>query len=437
MVVEKILERAARRAARAEVYYREYETTDVSFRAGRLHHVGTVNGRGVGLRVFAEGRVGFSSTNDLEHADELINAALATARHGRKADYELPDGAGPYPAVDAFDRATVDLTVEKMVAAGEEAAARLKAADPRLVVNVDIQRTVGKRRLANGAGFDRADEDTEYSFTVIVQRTTEDDIFFHYGYDASPRRDFDEAGIVSRLAEEVGWADKIVPVATGRMDLIFDSLEVPTLLLPVMTCVNGTSVVDRSSVLAGKRGEAVAAAAFTLWDDATSPLGTSAYAFDGEGLPARRTSVIEKGVLTSYLTDLATASELGVPPSANAQRGYRAVPAPGAANVFVAPGASARDELIAGTDLGILVLQTAGGSMGNLVGGELSATIGFGLNIENGEVVGRVKECLFAGNVFEMLGPRLRAVGRDVRRAEGRYIAPSIVVADQTVTSRA
>lgn len=73
--------------------------------------------------------------------------------------------------------------------------------------------------------------------------------------------------------------------------------------------------------------------------------------------------------------------------------------------------------------------------MGNVRGGELSATVAYGLKVEKGEIVGRVKDCLFAGNVFEMLGERLRAVSSDARRSHGNYMAPAVVIADQTITA--
>jgi len=242
--------------------------------------------------------------------------------------------------------------------------------------------------------------------------------------------------VARRLADSLKWADRIVDVKTGKMDLLFDSAEVPTLLLPVTTCVNGAYVVDRSSALAGRLGEEVADARLSVIDDATENFGFMAGAFDGEGTPSRRTPVIERGVLKSYLTDLATAARLGTASTGHARRGLTMPPTPGASNVIVGPGEKAAAELVADTKNGILVLHTAGGGMGNVRGGELSATIAYALKIENGDVVGRVKDCIFAGNVFEMLGPRLRAISSDSRRSGGRYMAPTVVVADQTITAK-
>jgi PmbA protein len=436
VVVERILKEAAAGADRAEVLLAEGETTRVTFKGSELRETGIVNGRGLGLRVFAGGRVGFASTTDPDDVDGLVAAARATARYGREATYDLPDGEGDYAAVKTYDGAAAALSAGTMVELGEQAVEMLKGADERLVVAVEIERTVGRTRLVNSSGLDRAEDVTGYEFAVVVQRTVEGDIIYHYDYDVSVSRDFDEMAVVQRLADSLKWADEIVSVETAKMDVIFDPAEVPTLLLPVVTCVNGAYVADRSSALAGRLEEEVVDSRVTITDDATNGFGWMATAFDGEGTPTRPTVVIERGVLKSYLTDLATAAQLGTTPTGHARRAATSPPEPGASNVIFAPGEKAAAQLIADTKNGVIVLNSAGGAMGNVRGGELSATVAYGLKVENGEVVGRVKDCLFAGNVFEMLGARLRAVSSDARRSHGNYLAPAVVIADQTITAK-
>jgi PmbA protein len=436
VVVEKILEDAGRRADRAEVYFSEGETTTVLFKAGELHEAGIANSRGVAVRAFVDGRVGYGGTTDLTQPTAVVDAAVATAKHGRRAEYELPDGRADYADVTPFDADVAALKPEFMVELGEQADAMVKAADERYVVTVEIERFIGRTRLVNSAGLDRTEESTAYSFAVVVNRTTEGDIFYHYDYDMSFARDFDEIGVVERLLDSLQWVDRTVELETGKMDLVVDPAQVPSLLLPVVTCINGAYVADRSSALAGRLGEQVASPAFSLVDNATNMFGWMSGSFDGEGTPTRRTPVIERGVLKSFLTDLATAERLNTAPTGHARRGVGSPPRPGTSNVIVEAGETPAAELIADTARGVLVRGTAGSSMGNIRGGELSATITYGLKIENGEIVGRVKDCLFAGNVFEMLGERLRAVASDPRRSGGSYLTPAIFVSDQTVTAK-
>jgi PmbA protein len=436
VVVDEILDRAGRKADKAEVLFSEYETTRVSFKAGELHQATIVDGRGVGLRTFAGSRVGYASTTDFEKIDDLLESSLAASRYGREAEYVLPDGAADYRDVNTYDEAAAKISPREMVALGEQTVEKIASADPRYLVDVEVERAVGRTRLANTAGFDRTQDRTSYDFAVIVQRTAEDDIFYHYDYDASLARDFDEAAVVRRLLDTLTWADDVVDIKTGKMDLIFDPGEVPTLLFPILTCVNGAYVVDDSSALAGRLGQQIVDPRFSLVDDATDAFGFMAGPFDGEGTPARRTAVVERGVLTAYLTDLATAWRLGTASTGHARRALTQPPSPGASNVIVEPGEKTAAELLADVKKGIRVLHTAGGSMGNLRGGELSATAAYALKVENGEVVGRVKDCIFGGNVFEMLKQRLRGISSDARRSHGHYLAPTVIIADQTITAK-
>jgi len=436
VVVEKVIELARRRKAGVEAFYCEEETTAVSFQAGRLHEAGTVQSRGVGIRVFADGRIGYASTNDLDRLEEAVESALGAARYGRTYDYALPDGRAPYPEVATYDGAVAVLPAERMVAKGEEAVARIQAAGARYVVNVDVERAVSRVRLANSAGLDRTVQGTEYSFVVKVQRTVPGDMLYCYGYDMSRALDVDEAAVVDRLLADLAWADRVVPVKTGPTNLVFPVHAVPTLLLPVAACVNGAQIVDNTSALAGKLGLEIVSPRISIDDDATVPLGGMSSPFDGEGTPARNTPLIRQGILASYVTDLAAAAALELPATGNARRGVKAQPQPGISNIRMAAGTRTLAEIIADLDDGVVVIQAPGATMGNTLGGELSATIGYGLKVERGEVVGRVKDCIFAGNVFEMLGPRLRELGSDVQRVAGHYYVPPVVVGDQTVIGR-
>lgn len=434
MEAEKILSAALKTVKDAEVYYAEYETTTVSFRGGTLNVVGTTLNRAAGLRVFAEGRVGIASSNDFRQPEDLVAAAVAAARFGREAEFQLPAGTDTYPAVKCYSDELATLSTEYMVKTGEDAVALIAAADKKFVATVDILRIVGRRRILNSRGLDRTEDKTTYEFVASVQRTTEDDILNHYCRDVSLTKDFNELEKVRALLDDLKWADKIVPVKSGPMDLIFDPFEVNTILLPVLTCANGAHIIDRTSALAGKLGEAVTSPAFSLIDDATTGLGAASYSFDGEGTPARPVAIIDKGVLRNYYTDLMTAATLGLPPSGHGQRLPTYQITPGYSNVHVLPGEETLNSHVANTKNGIIALFTAGGSMANLQGGEVGATIVYGLKVENGEIIGRVKNCIFAGNAFEMLGTRLRAVAKETERVHGTFFTPAVIVADQMIT---
>jgi PmbA protein len=164
--------------------------------------------------------------------------------------------------------------------------------------------------------------------------------------------------------------------------------------------VNGDSVYRGASFLAGKLGQAVASASVTVIDDGTMRGGFGTSPFDGEGIPTRRTTVIDKGVLSSYLLNTYTAKKLGLQTTANASRGLAGTPGIGPGNYFLQPGQKTPQQLIAEVKEGLYVTEFLGMGV-NLVTGDYSRGAS-GLWISGGELTYPVEEITVAGNLKDM-----------------------------------
>src|SRR6202043_2359077 len=101
-------------------------------------------------------------------------------------------------------------------------------------------------------------------------------------------------------------------VKTAHVPVIFDPMVSSSIIEHIFEGVNGDSVYRGASFLAGKLGEKIAGEQVTVIDDGTMIGGFGTSPFDGEGIPTRRTVVIEKGVLKSYLLNTYTAKKLGL-----------------------------------------------------------------------------------------------------------------------------
>ena len=184
-----------------------------------------------------------------------------------------------------------------------------------------------------------------------------------------------------------------------------------SLIGSVFEAASGDAIWRRASFLAGKLGEQIAASALTIVDDNTMLLPTGAGGFgtspfDGEGLPSRRTVVVENGVLRNYLLNTYTARKLGMKSTHNASRGLAGTPGIGCGNLYLEPGTLAQEQIIGEVQAGLYVTSLMGFGI-NLVTGDYSrgAT---GLWIENGELTHAVEEVTIAGNLGEMLQERHR-----------------------------
>jgi len=423
---EAILAAAAKRFGHAEVFEQTSEAVEVRFEDNRLKEITTVQVRGIGLRVIHDGRVGFASTTDLRDPARLVEMAGASAEFGDEARFEFPGRPDALGTVQTWDDAVPGVGAERLVEMGREGLEMsLKASDAYLY-GCDVSRSNGTQRILNTAGLDVELRSTGMSASVGIQEITDAGFLQVYEYRGWGRA-FDS---VVDLAEEtlgkMRQAAVVVPARLEAMPMIFTPKALGNLLSPLSVALNGKQVHKGSSVLRGRIGEQVLDRRITITDDPGVAFAPGTRATDDEGLPSRRTHLFEQGVLRAYRTDLQTAALLGVEPGANAARGYSSRPSPAASNVLVRPGDTSLDEMIAGLKRGAIVDQTLGGGQSNVLAGEFSVNLDLGFLVEEGRIVGRLKDCMVAGNVYEVL-KEVQAIGSEPRWLGGTCAPPILV----------
>ena len=218
-------------------------------------------------------------------------------------------------------------------------------------------------------------------------------------------------------------------VPTAKVPIVFDQLTASSLLGEIFDAVNGDAIYRHASFLTGKLGEKVFAENITIVDDGTKPGGFGTTPFDAEGVPSQRTTVIEKGVLASYLLNCYTARKLGLKTTGNAARGLAGTPGIGAGNFFLQPGTKTAQQIIGEIKEGLYVTEFLGFGV-NLVTGDFSRGAS-GLWIHNGELAFPVEEITVAGNLREMWS-NVAEIGNDLE-FRGSVASPTIRIEGMTV----
>jgi PmbA protein len=216
---------------------------------------------------------------------------------------------------------------------------------------------------------------------------------------------------------------------TARVPVVFDPMVSTSILEHIFEGVNGDSVYRGASFLAGKLGQKIAGDNVNIIDDGTIAGGFGTSPFDGEGVPTRRTVVIENGVLKSYLLNTYTAKKLGLQTTGNASRGLAGTPGIGPGNYFLQPGAKTAKELIGGIKEGLYVTEFLGQGV-NLVTGDYSRGAS-GMWISGGEFAYPVEEITVAGNLKELFF-NISEIANDLE-FRGSVAAPTIRVDGLTV----
>ena len=430
--MEEILEAARKVADAADLFWVESRSVPVAFETNRLKHMQTKEARGVGLRIIKDGRIGFSATNKVEDVEGIVSRAVEVAPYGAKAAFGLPSSA-EHPEVPTFDPAVPQVPIEKMVELSQEMVEGILEGHPEVLCDAGASQSVVKVRIMNSEGVDASYEKTVFSIGLSGTLVRGTDMLFVGDGESSCRPIEDASEIVARVRGQLDMAKQEAEVTTGRFPVVFTPDAVAGLLLsPLLVGFNGKTVVQGSSPLVGRLGEKVVDERFSLYDDGTIAFRPGSRPWDDEGVPTRVTPLIDKGVASNFIYDLKTAAQAGAETTGNAARGSGSLPSPSTSVISISEGEMSFDEMVADMKEGLVVERFLGAGQTNILAGDYSGNVLLGYKVENGQIVGRVKNSMLSGNVYETLN-NLIAIGSEARWRGGSLRTPDLYCADVSV----
>ncbi|KHE90248.1 MAG: TldD/PmbA family protein [Candidatus Scalindua rubra] len=400
-IEEKILDLVLKNSDSAEVIYEEGESRSISFENNKLKSVYTKSIRGIGLRIIKDGKIGFSSTTDFRKPEQLVTNALESAAFGQEAKFEFPSKS-QLKETRLFDENVVNYPIEKGIQIGKEAIEKVLSVNPDYECGVSIGKGFGKSRLINSSGLDISTRSTSFGTSMDILLVKNNGLLCVGEGESSAKVVDDLDKYTTIMLRDLRLAEKEVDVSTGSYPVVFTSKVIGTLLSTFETGCNGKMVQKGVSPLTGKLGEKIMDERISIYDDPTIDYADGSYMCDDEGVSARRTPLFESGVLKNYIYDLQTAGIMNAKSTGNGIRSFASQPSPGNSNVIVEPGDMKFEDMIKDMKSGILVDQVLGGGQSNVLAGEFSVNVDLGYLVENGEIVGRIKDCMIAGNVFEV-----------------------------------
>jgi PmbA protein len=432
-------------ASDAEAAAREGDEFGVNVRMGQVETLKESGSRGLGLRVFLGKRSGSASTSDLtpDGIRQLVEGALALAKVTEEDPFAGLPEAGEFGSTEGdlhlyFEDVYSLAGAERIDWARRTEAAALNA-DPR-ITNSDggsFDVSTGCKALANSRGFTGSYRSSYTGISAVpLARDANGKMQRDFWWSSARRL----AGVESPEAVGNEAARRTLRrlgarrVPTQRAPIVFAPETARTLIGSLFEAASGDAIWRSASFLAGKLGETIGAPNLTIVDDNTMllPSGVGGFGtspFDDEGLPSRRTVVVENGVLRNYLLNTYAARKLGMKSTHNAARGLAGAPGIGSGNLFLAPG-QLTPELIVGNVAAGLYVTSLMGFGTNLVTGDYSrgAT---GLWIENGQLTHAVEEVTIAGNLAEMLR-NVTAIGNDLV-FRGSVASPTLRIDGMTI----
>jgi PmbA protein len=429
-----ILKQLQEQAEQVEVVHLRNEATSVEFEANRFKTSKVEETSGVAVRVVRNGRLGFSASSDERALDRLVHNVLESASFGDVVPLSFP-APGRAPQVRSFDPAIPALPVERLVAIGQEIVDLMLSTDPEVRVNISLTRGVEHTSIRNQAGTEAAFRRSPLTIGAEVARIEGDDVLILYDMLGTTLWDEDYIAFARRLTEKLLLARKITTMRTARMPVLFSPSGALTLALPLMEGVDGKNVFTGVSPLCGKVGQKLLDEKVTLVDDGTLDGRAGSAPYDDEGVPHSRNLLFDRGVLRGFLYDLKTAAQSGVESTGNGSRSLFRQPRPTPTNLILAGGETPLAQIIAGIDHGLLVEDVLGLGQGNVISGAFSNPVALAFQIENGEIVGRVKDLSIAGNVYDLLKD-VAAVSRETQWVYGSFCLPYVLLPEMNVVAK-
>jgi len=382
----------------SKVTFAHHTGLNSGFEAGRLKTASASEGVNMTVEVLVDGRVGTTSGNRLDQAQTLVADALALAAVGREAHFDAWPAPGNVTPVKTHSSTVTALCRDDLLKPAGQLVERLKQYDPELRVDAGGGHRESESLLLTSGGVCQSTRATAWFLGSHVQRTKGTDIMF--AGDGRSWREvndmLDVEPILDRILQDLRWAEKEVPAPTGKVPVFLPPEALRMFFFPVFMGINGRTVAKGESPLAGRLGEQVLAPCLNVIDDPHQDFSPGATETDQDGIPTRRQALFENGVLQRFLYDLDSAGLAGAQPTGNS----------GCSPCCprIEPGTRHSNDLLAGIKDGVLVKLLIGFGQSNIVNGDFSANIGLGYRIQNGEVTGRIKNAMIAGNIYDLLG---------------------------------
>jgi PmbA protein len=433
--MEEILELAKKAADEAEVFQINSEETPVHFEANRLKNIQSKESTSVSLRIIKNGKLGYAAASGSIEPQKLVDIAVETAQFGMPAKFVFPENT-TFPTVKVHDPAVAKVSIAEMIDLGQAMIEPVLKSTPGIMCDAAVSKDTLTMKVINSRGGQAAYRKSTFGLGLGGTLIRDTDMLFVGEGDESCHPIKDIKKITSVVLLQLERARNTAPIKSGELPVIFTPDGVVSAFLPaLMAALSGKTVLEGASPLGKKLGEKVVDAQFSLFDDPTIDYAPHSRPCDDEGVPSRRTPLIEKGVVRNFLYDLQTAGLAKAKTTGSGGRGRGGIMSPSASAWIIDAGKTAFADMLQDIQEGLLIEQLMGAEQGNVLAGDFSGNVLLGYKIEKGRIVGRVKDTMVSGNVYKILKDNA-TLGKEARWVNGAIYTPHIYCHSLSVASK-
>ncbi len=446
LLAEELLNSAKKIAEAAEVFEFSSQEVPVAFEANNLKQIQSKESYSLALRIIKGGRIGFASTNgtgtlsshsekNREIVNNLLNMAVETSQFGFLSNFNFSPH-NVFPKVSIYDRQVEKISMEEMLGLGNLLITKVKQCAPDILCDVEVNKGSNSIHIINTQGGEASYTKSFFGINIEGVITNDTDMLFVGDSEVSCHASHEFNGVADRVITQLEMARKKATASTKSLPVIFTPRGIAsTFYSPLALAFNGKTNLEGVSPLSKRLGESIFNKTLSLYDDATADYCLGSSPCDDEGVPSQKTMLINEGVVENFIYDLQTAASAGFKSTGNGNRSGAGIPKPGMNFLVIKEGTTSFQDMIADIKEGLLVEQLMGAEQGNILGGDFGGNILLGYKIEDGEIIGRVKDTMIAGNIYQVLKQPLE-IGSVARDVDGKIKTPHLYCPRLSVSAR-
>ena len=377
------------------------ESTPITFKNNKIYSILERENSGIGVRVNINGKTGFSYTNDESNISNTVQKAVSLAQYSENENFDLP--LSNQVTFEPYSKKEKNFSIKEQIEYAKESISKIEKIHPSINIDLSINRSTGFTKILNSNNLNMNYKNSYYSASISTTLVSDDGTKIDAWESISSQEPVSFDHLSDKILKTIKIASTPAKLSSGKIPLLLTPRGFSSLIGIVAGGLNGASIYKGISPFVGKIGEKFFNEKFSLIDDPTIQDSPFSFPFDDEGVLSSKKDLIKNGVLNKYITNLKYAEKLKIEPTGNGSRGYASSPVASFSNILVPGGNESFENLIKSIKKGIIADRFIGLGQSNTLTGDFSANLDMGFLIENGKIIGRVKDCMISDNLFSIL----------------------------------
>lgn len=287
-----------------------------------------------------------------------------------------------------------------------------------------------KTRIINNKGVDVATSSHNYELYVEASAEEDDNIStYSESILESDKSKIDFSRIINNALNLATIAVNKKHLKTKKYNVILNNKVTASIINELQTMLSAQNIHQKKSYLENKLDEKIFSDKLTIVEEPQNIEYPGYTIFDKEGTKTRNKTLVENGIIKTYLYDI---KEAKVDKKSSTGNKYNGI---GTRNMYIVPGEQSLDELLKAINNGLYITHYMGsmGALANTSSGNISIQV-FGYIIENGKIVSGFTPSILTTTITELLS-NIEAVGNDLTFREKEVGCPSLYIKDISIAA--